>query len=316
MFLLVFDVFKIGVGLFLFYMMGLMVVGGCFLELLCVQFFYVVGLCVSLYGSLVFIGKGYVMDCVIIFGFVGFLFEIMDVEVVEIVLEVNCESCVLLFVGLGDLSFDLVCDLIFDFDCVLFGYVNGMMLMVIDVQGDVIYLQIYYLIGGGFVMIEVEFVVCGDDMCSDDVLKVFYFFVLVVEMFEMVEKLGKSIVWMKCENECVYCMDVQILEGIVWIWQVMCDCMDWGLVMGGILFGGLLIWCCVLGIYEVLKVEVGMNLIVLYVINDWMLIYVMVVNEENVVGGQVVIVFINGVVGVVFVVICYWLDYVLGVSLW
>lgn len=36
---------------------------------------------------------------------------------------------------------------------------------------------------------------------------------------------------------------------------------------------------------------------------DWVDLFVIVVNEENVVGGWVVIVFINGVVGVILVVL-------------
>lgn len=51
-----------------------------------------------------------------------------------------------------------------------------------------------------------------------------------------------------------------------------------------------------------------------YNVVDWLGVYVMVVNEENVVGGWVVMVLINGVVGVIFVVICYYFDYCLGVD--
>lgn len=168
----------------------------------------------------------------------------------------------------------------------------------------------FYFIGGGFVVIEVELIV-GKVMDEGDF--VFYFFKFVVEMLQMVECFGKFIVDMKCSNE-ILCGGVDnFLKGCVCIWQVMNDCIDCGFIYDGIFSGGFNVCCCVKLIYDVLMVECGMNFIVFYIINDWMSVYVMVVNEENVVGGQVVIVFMNGVVGVLFFVICYWFDYVSGV---
>lgn len=138
MFFLVFEMFKVGIGFLLFYMMGLMVVVVKFLDIMCVSFFYFVGVKVSLYGLFVFIGVGYVIDCVMIFGFVGFLFDIYDYEQVEVVLIKIYQSYEIFFEGFGMFKFNLKDDLYFDFGFVLSGYVNGMILMVIDNQGDVI----------------------------------------------------------------------------------------------------------------------------------------------------------------------------------
>lgn len=44
----------------------------------------------------------------------------------------------------------------------------------------------------------------------------------------------------------------------------------------------------------------------LMVVVDWVNMYVFVVNEENVAGGCVVIVLINGVCGIIFVVFVYY----------
>ncbi len=51
-----------------------------------------------------------------------------------------------------------------------------------------------------------------------------------------------------------------------------------------------------------------------HVINDWMSLYAMAVNEENAAGGQVVTAPTNGAAGVVPAVIRYWLDHVPGAS--
>lgn len=69
----VFDIFKIGIGFFSSYIVGLMNVGKSFIDRLessglLIATSYIV---VDLYGSLLLTGKGYVTDVVIIMGLVG-----------------------------------------------------------------------------------------------------------------------------------------------------------------------------------------------------------------------------------------------------
>lgn len=272
------------------------------------------GLRASLHGSLAFTGKGHATDRATILGLAGFLPETMDAEAAEAALDANRKSHVLSPAGLGDLAFDPDRDLIFDFDRALPGHANGMILMATDPQGDVIFQETYYSIGGGFVMTEAELAAKGDDTRSDDAPKVPFPFASAVEMLAMAEKSGKSIAAMKRENERVHRSDAQISSGISRIWQVMRDCMDRGLATGGILPGGLSIRRRASGIHEALKAEAGMNLTAPHVINDWMSIYAMAVNEENAAGGQVVTAPTNGAAGVVPAVIRYWLDHVPGAS--
>lgn len=52
----------------------------------------------------------------------------------------------------------------------------------------------------------------------------------------------------------------------------------------------------------------------LLLVIDWVNLYVIVVNEENVVGGCVVMVLINGVVGIILVVMYYYDWFVFGVN--
>lgn len=101
MFLFVFDMFKVGVGFLLFYIIGLMVVGSMFLDYLCGFVFEVSWLCVILYGSLVFIGVGYVMDCVVILGFVGFWVDDYNVDKVEVELVCIVNEGIVMLEGFG-----------------------------------------------------------------------------------------------------------------------------------------------------------------------------------------------------------------------
>jgi len=164
------------------------------------------------------------------------------------------------------------------------------------------------------VLTEAELAARGDETRTDAAPKVPYPFALAAEMLEMAEKSSKSIAAMKRENERIFRGDAQISAGIHNIWQVMRDCMDRGLATRGILPGGLSIRRRAAAIHEALKAEAGMNLTAPHVINDWMSIYAMAVNEENAAGGQVVTAPTNGAAGVVPAVIRYWLDHVPGAS--
>jgi len=314
MFLSVFDIFKIGVGPSSSHTMGPMVAGGRFLDALRRQPFRAHGLRASLHGSLAFTGKGHATDRATILGLAGFLPETLDAERAEATLALNRETRRLAPEGLGDMAFDPERDLVFDFDHPLPGHANAMILMATDAEGDVIFREVYYSIGGGFVLTEAELAARGDESRSDDAPRVPFPFAKADEMLEMAEKSGKSIARMKRENERVHRTDAEISAGIARIWQVMRDCMDRGLSTGGTLPGGLSIRRRAAGIHAALLAERGMNLTAPHVINDWMSAYAMAVNEENAAGGQVVTAPTNGAAGVVPAVIRYWLDHVPGAS--
>ena len=314
MFLSVFDLFKIGVGPSSSHTMGPMVAGARFLEALRNSPFQPHGLRARLHGSLAFTGKGHATDRATILGLAGFVPETMDADAAEAVLTANRENHVLIVDGLGEMQFDPERDLCFDFETALPGHANGMTLSATDAQGDVIFHQIYYSIGGGFVLTAEELARKGDEDRSDAVARVSYPFANAAEMLEMAERSGKSIAEMKRTNELSFRNDADLRQGLLRIWQIMRDCMERGLSSEGILPGGLNVRRRARGIHEKLMAERGMNLTAPHVINDWMSTYAMAVNEENAAGGQVVTAPTNGAAGVVPAVIRYWLDHVPGAS--
>lgn len=314
MFLSVFDMFKIGVGPSSSHTMGPMVAGARFLDQLRAQPFRASGLKASLHGSLAFTGKGHATDRATILGLAGFVPETLNAEKAEAALALNRETKVLSPDGLGDLKFDPETDLIFDYDRALPGHANGMILFATDSQGDVILQQIYYSIGGGFVMTDAELAAKGDDTRTDATPRVPHPFTTANEMLTMAAASGKSVAAMKLENERQYRSEKEVQDGIMRIWQVMRDCMDRGLETGGILPGGLNIRRRAPGILASLKREAGMNMTAPHIVNDWISTYAMAVNEENAAGGQVVTAPTNGAAGVVPAVIRYWLDHVPGAS--
>ncbi len=312
MFLSVFDMFKIGVGPSSSHTMGPMVAGSRFLDALRALPFGAKGLRASLHGSLAFTGKGHATDRATILGLAGFLPATYDALRAETELtRISAEKSITP-AGLGTLHFDPAKDLIFDYGGNLPGHANGMILRATDAQGDVIFEETYYSIGGGFVLTaaELEQAGAGKKARAD----IPYAFETADEMLAMAAKTGLSIAQMKRANELKFRTAAELDQGISQIWAVMNDCINRGMAGSGILPGGLNVRRRAKTIHDGLMAERGLNMTPPHTITDWMSLYAMAVNEENAAGGQVVTAPTNGAAGVVPAVLRYYLDHVPGAS--
>jgi len=311
MFLSVFDMFKVGIGPSSSHTMGPMVAAARFLDMMRASPFTFAGLRASLHGSLAFTGVGHATDRATILGLAGFTPESYDAGKAEAALAALAETHTLSPEGLGDLRFDPKADLIFDYDEALPGHANGMILMATDAQGDVTLRQVFYSIGGGFVMTEEEL---AAGKATDEGAPVPYPFKSAAEMLEMAQSSGKTIAGMKRANELSRRPQAELEGGTKRLWQVMNDCIERGLTTDGVLPGGLSVKRRAKGIHDKLMAERGMNLTAPHTINDWMSVYAMAVNEENAAGGQVVTAPTNGAAGVLPATLRYYLDHVPGAS--
>lgn len=311
MFLSVFDMFKVGIGPSSSHTMGPMVAAARFLDMMRASPFVFHGLRASLHGSLAFTGVGHATDRATILGLGGFLPDTYDDEKAEAFLVELAKTHVMQPEGLPELHFNPKADMLFDYDHVLEGHANGMILMATDAQGDVILQQVFYSIGGGFVLTEEE-LAAGKDV--DEGTPVPYPFTSAAMMLEMAKKSGKSIAQMKRANEISRGCEQSLAKGTARIWEVMNNCIERGLARDGILPGGLNVRRRAKGIYDSLMAERGMNLVAPHTINDWMSVYAMAVNEENAAGGQVVTSPTNGAAGVLPAVVRYYLDHVPGAA--
>jgi len=313
MFLSVFEMFKVGIGPSSSHTMGPMVAAGRFLDTLRASPFRAKGLRASLHGSLAFTGVGHATDRAVILGLAGYLPDSYDHDRAEAALAAIRETREITPPELPTMAFDPARDLTFDYGPALPGHANGLMLKATDAQGDVILEETYYSIGGGFVLSAAEMAEAGGakSRVRGDVP---YPFESAAEMLAMAKASGLTIAAMKRANELRFRSSADIDAGIARLWQVMSDCIDRGMVGTGILPGGLKVRRRAKGIHDALMAERGLNMTPPHVINDWMIVYAMAVNEENAAGGQVVTAPTNGAAGVVPAVIRYWLDHVPGAS--
>ena len=313
MFLSVFDMFKVGVGPSSSHTMGPMVAAARFLETLRNSPFRAAGLKASLHGSLAFTGLGHATDRATILGLAGFEPATYDAAKAETVLEAINATHKITPPGLGEMAFDPKKDLVFDYGPALSGHANGMILKATDAQGDVILQETYYSIGGGFVLTAAEQAEAGGSKAKARA-DVPYPFETAAEMMEMAAKSGLSIAQMKLANELKFRTKAEIDKGIARLWEVMNHCISRGMEGTGILPGGLKVRRRAKGIHDALLAERGLNMTAPHVINDWMSLYAMAVNEENAAGGQVVTAPTNGAAGVLPAVLRYYLDHVPGAS--
>jgi L-serine dehydratase len=313
MFLSVFDMFKVGVGPSSSHTMGPMVAAARFLETLRTSPFRAAGLKASLHGSLAFTGLGHATDRATILGLAGFEPSTYDAAKADTVLEAINATHKITPPGLGEMNFDPKKDLVFDYGPALPGHANGMILKATDAQGDVILQETYYSIGGGFVLTAAEQVEAGGSKAKARA-DVPYPFESADEMMEMAAKSGLTIAQMKLANELKFRSKADIDKGIARLWEVMNQCISRGMEGTGILPGGLKVRRRAKGIHDALIAERGLNMTAPHVINDWMSLYAMAVNEENAAGGQVVTAPTNGAAGVLPAVLRYYLDHVPGAS--
>ncbi len=311
MFLSVFDMFKVGIGPSSSHTMGPMVAAGRFLDMMRSSPFEFHGLRGSLHGSLAFTGVGHATDRATILGLAGFMPDSYDHEKAEAELETIRNTQLVTPPGLPELAFNPREDLVFDFGPNLPGHANGMILAATDRQGDVILQETFYSIGGGFVMTEAE-LAAGRNTDEGDPVP--YPFKSAAEMLEMATTSGKSIAEMKKDNEISRGGPDNLRSGVARLWEVMDACIERGLHTDGELPGGLQVRRRAKGIHDALLEERGNNIGAPHLINDWISVYAMAINEENAAGGQVVTAPTNGAAGVVPAVIKYWLEHVPGAS--
>ena len=324
MFLSVFDIFKIGVGPSSSHTMGPMTAAARFLDDLRDGGAKIPGagalarLGCSLHGSLAFTGKGHATDRAVILGLIGYLPETLDPDEAEKLEAIVRADKRIRLPGLPELAFDPESDLVFDYGPPLSGHPNGMVLRAFDEHGNLYLEETYYSIGGGFIVTEAELAAMDrgpDSLRSAKAADGYpHSFGTAVEMLQMGSESGKTIAEMKRANETLSMTGTELDARIDKIWNAMNDCIDRGLRMEGELPGGLHVKRRAKAIKDQLEAEKGHNFVQPHVVNDWLSIYAMAVNEENAAGGRVVTSPTNGAAGVVPAVIRYYRDHCLGAT--
>ncbi|WP_455475564.1 L-serine ammonia-lyase [Bartonella sp. B17] len=314
MFLSVFELFKIGIGPSSSHTMGPMTAANMFLQEIIARNFSqsshgeVSRIRVYLYGSLAFTGVGHATDRAIVLGLLGEKVSTVDPDRIGLLLEkVECEKKVQPE-GHPAYQFNLYSDLIFEKKITLSGHANGLAFEGLDSDGNVLLRQVYYSIGGGFVVTENELNTINRNV-QPDVSEVPYPFDSAKNMLLMAEKSGLSIAEMKRINEETKMERSALDNGLDEIFSAMTNCIDRGLSKEGELPGELHVQRRAKKLYDKLIENRKKNHNYPFLANDWLSVYAIAVNEENAAGGRVVTAPTNGAAGIVPAVLRYYLQF-------
>lgn len=324
MFLSTFEIFKIGIGPSSSHTMGPMLAASRFLTELRKHTIEnrtnINHLTVraTLHGSLAFTGRGHKTDRAVALGLLGFVPETIVADKAARMEENLATTGCIAIDGLPPLLFKPERDIVFDFGPPLPQHPNGLVLEAFTPEGVCLLQCTYFSVGGGFIM-------TADDIAADrgqgsesladlkQSLGCPYPFGNAEEMLAMGKTSQLPIADMKRLNEIAAGtsnLDMRLDA----LWLVMDDCIERGLKNEGILPGGLLVRRRAPEIYRQLQAEIGTNRQQPHVVNDWIAVYAMAVNEENAAGGRIVTAPTNGAAGVIPAVIRYYRDHCIGAT--
>lgn len=300
----IFEIFSIGVGPSSSHTVGPMRASRRFLfELFEREFLEDVHrVKVELYGSLALTGKGHATDVAVLMGLEGELPETIDPNSIASRIDLIEKNKTIYLFGKQPLSFNPESDLQFLYDKRLPFHSNAIRYLGFDKEGSLLHMQLYYSVGGGFIVDQNE---AMHGISPKSKVEVPYFYKTAEQLMNHAQKERKAIWEIVFENEKAHRSEEEIRSGILRIWQVMKDSVQRGLSMTGVLPGGLGVQRRAAKIHRALvespvKIEEDPTQIM-----EWVSLYALAVNEENAAGGRVVTAPTNGSSGVIPAVLHY-----------
>ncbi len=274
---------------------------------------------VDLYGSLALTGHGHGTDRAILLGLSGETPEGIDPNQIEPRLAAIRAAQRLQLPGHHVIAFEEPRHLMFHRDQMypdphLVSHPNGMRFSAFDNQMNLLTAQVFFSIGGGFILTEEERAAAeaGHTPAVNNVRSVPYPFHSASELLERAEEAHLTIPQLMFANECALdSTEEEVRRKILQIWQVMRTCTRHGIETEGILPGGLKVRRRAAKLAARLRANTSRDPLSQL---DWITVYAMAVNEENAAGGRVVTAPTNGAAGVVPAVAHYYLEFVEGAN--
>lgn len=306
----IFELFKIGIGPSSSHTVGPMKAANLFINALLAAnlLTQVDRVSVVLYGSLGATGKGHGSDIAVLLGLMGEQPQTTDVSAIQQKISAIHEQRMIALNHQHEIGFDVATDLVLNGNVSLPHHPNALTMTAFH-QGNVIYQNTYYSIGGGFVQTEQE-ATAKEPVIETLVKPVPYPFNNAKELLQICQDTGLSIAQVVRANELVNLTEAELTQGLNDIWRVMQDCVNDGCHHDGILPGGLQVQRRAKAIYQQLSSADSRKAFNdALAVMDWVNLYALAVNEENASGGRVVTAPTNGAAGVIPAVMHYYRDF-------
>jgi len=258
---------------------------------------------VCLYGSLALTGVGHGTDKAVLMGLIGEVPETVDPETVDCRFQQICTDERLPLLGQHDVAFVYQRDLKFLRKVTLPEHPNGMQITAFDHQAAVLAQEVYFSIGGGFVLSRAEVQAGGGGRPDTEIP---YPFSTGAELLAIAEKNNLPISQIVLANEKSWLPESEIRGRLLRIWEVMQQCVQAGCEKEGILPGGLKVRRRAATLYRQLTEDFELGENDPSIVMDWVNLYALAVNEENAAGGRVVTAPTNGAAGILPAVLHYY----------
>jgi len=304
----VFDLFKIGVGPSSSHTVGPMKAAKLFVERVLADnpAGGIARLQTELYGSLALTGLGHGTDTAVLLGLEGHDPARINPDTIPARLARIREEKSLKLADGSQIGFEERRDLDFRGDVRLPFHSNALKFIAYGEGETVLREEIWYSIGGGFVIDEHE---AGRNSAADVKEGEPFPFNSAAELLEIGEREGLSIHRIMLANERTFLPEDTIRAGVEGLWRAMEDCIDRGLSQDGVLPGGLEVKRRAPKLYrDIIANPVSPEEDPLAPM-DWINLWAMAVNEENAAGGRVVTAPTNGAAGVIPAVARYFDKY-------
>ncbi|BAK76165.1 L-serine dehydratase 1 [Pseudogulbenkiania sp. NH8B] len=305
-----FDLFKIGIGPSSSHTVGPMIAAQHFAERLqqCGVFPRVAAVDVRLHGALAATGKGHGTDKAVLLGLEGNVPDKIDPDYAEARLaEIRATQC-LKVMGTHPIVFAEKARLVFLPRENLPAHTNGLRLIASDAAGTPLLEEVYYSVGGGFV-IDAAGRRLNGLMPSRPVPHPFK---SGLDLLRLTGESGLSIAQLMFENEQAWREPDEIRQQLLAIAETMAAAVKRGCATEGVLPGPLKVKRRAPELYQTLKAQSEASLRDPLSMIDWINLYAMAVNEENAAGGCIVTAPTNGAAGIIPAVLHYYTKFVPG----
>lgn len=263
---------------------------------------------IDLYGSLALTGRGHATDSAILSGLEG---NLPDTVIPETLPERAQQILAQRQIHLGGkktIPFSEQSDFLFHQKELLPLHTNGMRFTAFDAQGEPLKSQVYYSIGGGFIVTEQQF---GK---PSSFVKIPYPFNNAKALFSLCKEHGLTIADIMLANEQALAPGRECRVDLLAIANIMQDCVEKGCHAEGNLPGGLQVKRRAPELYKKLKNKETPKSLTITGSFLWPTVYAMAVNEENAAGGRIVTAPTNGAAGIVPAVLTYYRHFYEDVS--
>lgn len=257
---------------------------------------------IDLYGSLALTGKGHGTDLAVLLGLEGETPDGIDPNAVEPKMAFIRKNKTLNLNGDKAIPFHEETDLLFHNDKQLPFHPNGMRFSAYDAKGKEISSEVYYSVGGGFIIDHAT--ATKDTTLGEPAHKLPLRFKTAEELLKHCHAQKLTIEEVMMANELTWRTKEEIYSGLLNIWNVMKACVGRGCKQEGILPGGLNVKRRAAGLLKSLSDPNRKKTPA--EIMGWVSLWALAVNEENAAGGRVVTAPTNGAAGVIPAVMHYY----------